>query len=102
MKELEGIAEDVLVRAGKFIFLINFVVLDFEEDEEVQLILGMPFLYTARPIIDVYDWTLTLRVGDESCMFNVYQSMKYPMIKIFVCELMWLMNVWVKSNKGGW
>ena len=70
--------EDVLVRVGKFIFPIDFVVLDFEEDEEVPFILGMPFLYTATAIIDVYDGTLILRVGDETCMFNVYQSMKYP------------------------
>ena len=66
MKEPEGIVEDVLVRAGKFSFPIYFIVLDFEEDEEVPLILGMPFLYTARAIIDVYDGTLTLRVGDEN------------------------------------
>lgn len=78
MKEPEGIVEDVLVRAGKFIFLVDFVVLNFEEDEEVPLILGMPFLCTARAIIDVYDGTLTLRVGDENCIFNIYQSMKYP------------------------
>ena len=78
VKELKGIVEDVLVRARKFIFQVDFVVLNFEEDEEVPLILGMPFLYTARAIIDVYDGTLTLRVGDENCIFNIYQSMKYP------------------------
>ena len=68
----------MLVRAGKFIFPIDFIVLDFEENEDVPLILGMPFLYTAKAIIDVYDGTLTLRVGDESCKFDVYQGMKYP------------------------
>ena len=78
VKEPEGIVEDVLVKAGKFIFPVDFVVLDFEEDEEVPLILGMPFLYTARAIIDVYDGTLTLRVGDEICKFNMYETMKYP------------------------
>ena len=78
MKELEDIVEDVLVRAENFIFLVNFVVLEFEEDEEVPLILCMPFLYTVKAIIDVYNGTLMLRVGNESCIFNVYQSMKYP------------------------
>ena len=72
VKELEGIVEDVLLRAGKFIFLVDFVVLDFEKDEDVPLILGMPFLYTAKAIIDVYNGTLTLRVGEESCKFNIY------------------------------
>ena len=38
----------------------------------------MPFLYTAKAIIDVYDGILTLRVGDESYKFDVYQGMKYP------------------------
>ena len=68
----------MLVRAGKFIFTVNFVVLNFEEDEDVPLILDMPFLYTTKAIIDVYDGTLTLRVGDESYKFDVYQGMKYP------------------------
>ena len=74
VKESKGIVEYVLVRAGKFIFLVDFVVLDFKEDEDVPLIIGMPFLYTAKAIIDVYDGTLTLLVGDESCKFNVYQG----------------------------
>ena len=77
VKEPEDIVEDVLVRARKFIFPVDFVVLDFEEDEDVPLILGMPFLYTAKAIIDIYNGTLTLTMGDESCKFDVYQGMKY-------------------------
>ena len=77
VKEPEGIVEDVLVMAGKFIFPVDFVVLDFEEDEDVPLILGMPFLYTAKAIIDVYNGTLTLRVVEESCKFDIYQGMKH-------------------------
>ena len=69
--------KNVLVRAGKFIFLVDFVILDFEEDEDVLLILGMSYLYIAKAIIDVYNGTLTLRVGEESCKFNIYQGMKY-------------------------
>ena len=56
---------------------MDFVILDFEEDKDVPLILGMPFLYTAKAIIDVYNGTLTLRVGEESCKFNIYQGMKH-------------------------
>ena len=78
IKKPEGIVEDVLVQAGRFIFPVDFVVLDFEEDEEVPLILGMPFMYTAKAIIDVFEGTLTLRVGEESCKFDVYQGMKHP------------------------
>ena len=77
VKELKGIVEDVLVRARKFIFLVDFVILDFEKDEDIPLIFSMPFLYTAKAIIDGYDGTLTLRVGEESCKFNIYQGMKH-------------------------
>ena len=70
--------ENVLVKAGKFIFSVDFVVLDFKEDENIPLILGMPFLYTSKSIIDVYDGTLTLRVGEESCKFDLYQGIKHP------------------------
>ena len=69
--------EDVLIRAEKFIFPVDFVILDFEEDEDVPLILSMPFFYTVKAIINMYDGTLTLRVGEESCKFNIYQGMKY-------------------------
>ena len=52
--------EDVLVKVNKFIFLANFVVLDMEEDHEVPLILGRPFLATDRALIDVESDELTL------------------------------------------
>ena len=77
VKEPEGIVEDVLVRAEKFIFLLDFVVLNFKEDEDIPLILRMPFLYTAKAIITVYDRILTLRVGEENCKFNIYQGIKH-------------------------
>ena len=77
IKKLEGILKDVFVRARKFIFPIDFIVLDFEEDEDIPLILGMPFLYTAKEIINVYDGTLTLVVGKESFKLNIYQGMKH-------------------------
>ncbi|XP_038698003.1 uncharacterized protein LOC119995560 [Tripterygium wilfordii] len=49
----EGIIEDVLVRVGKLIFPADFLVLDMEGDSDTQLILGRPFLLTARTLIDV-------------------------------------------------
>ena len=48
-----GIIEDVLVKVDKFIFLADFIVLDMEEDKEVPIILGRPFLATGRALIDV-------------------------------------------------
>ena len=42
----EGILEDVLIKVWKFIFSVNFVVIDVEEDKQVPLLLGRPFLVT--------------------------------------------------------
>nr|GFC31709.1 reverse transcriptase domain-containing protein [Tanacetum cinerariifolium] len=50
-----GIARDVFVPVGKFTFSANFVVVDYESDPRVPLILGRPFLRTARALIDVHD-----------------------------------------------
>ncbi|KAK5825727.1 hypothetical protein PVK06_020589 [Gossypium arboreum] len=52
VKYPKGIIEDVLVKVDKFTFPVDFVVLDMDEDVEVPLILGHPFLTTARAVID--------------------------------------------------
>ncbi|GJY03586.1 reverse transcriptase domain-containing protein [Tanacetum coccineum] len=49
-----GVAEDVFVKVGKFHFLTDFVVVDYDVDPRVPLILRRPFLRTARALIDVY------------------------------------------------
>ena len=77
IKYPRGIIEDVLVKVDKFIFLADFVVLDMEEDQEVPLILGRPFLATGRALIDVQKGELTLRVKKEEVMFNIYQAMRF-------------------------
>ncbi|XP_063946059.1 uncharacterized protein LOC135151507 [Daucus carota subsp. sativus] len=49
----EGKIEDVLVKVDKFIFPADFIVLDYEADREVPIILGRPFLATGRTLIDM-------------------------------------------------
>ena len=66
MAQPEGVLEDVLVKVGKFIFLVDFVVIKMEEDTQVPLLLGRPFLATEAALIDVQKGELTLRVGDEA------------------------------------
>nr|GEW96818.1 hypothetical protein [Tanacetum cinerariifolium] len=61
---LTGIAEDVLVKVGKFHFPTDFVFIDYVVDPRVPLILRRPFLWTGRALIDVYGEELTLRVDD--------------------------------------
>ncbi|GJX62306.1 reverse transcriptase domain-containing protein [Tanacetum coccineum] len=65
-----GIAEDVFVKVGKFHFPADFVVVDYVVDPRVPLILGRPFLRTARALIDGYGEDLTLRVDDEAITFK--------------------------------
>ena len=60
----------MLVKVGKFIFLVDFVVINMEEDKEVPLVLGRPFLATGATLIDVKKGELTLRVGIEEVHFN--------------------------------
>ena len=53
LKHLRGIIKDVLVKVDKFIFPTDFIVLDIEEDKEIPIILGRPFLATGRALINV-------------------------------------------------
>ncbi|GKF45599.1 reverse transcriptase domain-containing protein, partial [Tanacetum coccineum] len=73
-----GIAEDVFVQVGKFTFPADFVVVDYEVDPRVPIILGIPFLRTSHALVDVHGEKLTLRVRDEELVFNVESISKYP------------------------
>ncbi|GJS35946.1 reverse transcriptase domain-containing protein [Tanacetum coccineum] len=72
-----GIAKDVNVKVGVFQFPADFVVVDFEPDPRVPLILGRCFLKTSRALIDVYEGELTLRVGNEAITYNLDQTSRY-------------------------
>ncbi|GJW11556.1 reverse transcriptase domain-containing protein [Tanacetum coccineum] len=71
-----GIAEDVVVRVDGFTFLADFVVVNFEPDPRVHVILGRPFLRTAKALIDLYEETFTLRVGKEELVYYADKSEK--------------------------
>ncbi|GJU04205.1 integrase, catalytic region, zinc finger, CCHC-type containing protein [Tanacetum coccineum] len=73
-----GVAKDVFVKVGKFHFLADFVVVDYDVDPRVPLILGRPFLRTARALIDVHGEELILRDGDEQLIFHTDTTSKYP------------------------
>ena len=65
IKKPYGVVENVLVRVDKFVFLLDFVILDYEQDKHCPLILGRPFLNTSKAVIDVYEGNITLRVGEK-------------------------------------
>ncbi|GJU59208.1 reverse transcriptase domain-containing protein [Tanacetum coccineum] len=67
----DGIARDVFVPVGKFTFPANFVIVDYESDPRVPLILGRPFLQTARALIGVLGEEMILRDGDERLILNM-------------------------------
>ncbi|KAL0406557.1 UNVERIFIED_CONTAM: hypothetical protein Slati_3969600 [Sesamum latifolium] len=77
IKYPRGIVEDVLVKVEKFVIPVDFIVLDMEEDKNMPLVLGRPFLATSRALIDVQKGQLTLRVIGEHVVFNVFRLMKY-------------------------
>nr|XP_016507625.1 PREDICTED: uncharacterized protein LOC107825300 [Nicotiana tabacum] len=83
----EGIIEDVLVRVGKFILPADFIVLDYEADVEVPIILGRPFLAIGGAIIDVRAGKLKMRVDDEEVTFNVYKALKLPKLYEDLCMI---------------
>ena len=76
MTQPEGVLEDVLIKVGKFIFPVDFVVMDMEEDTQVPLLLGRPFQATRAALIYVKKGELTLKVGEESIHFNLNKSLK--------------------------
>ena len=69
-----GVLEDGLVKVGDLILLTNFLVLDMEEDQEIPLILGRPFLVTGNAINNLPKGELSLGVDNEKVIFSVFQT----------------------------
>ncbi|XP_075082544.1 uncharacterized protein LOC142166862 [Nicotiana tabacum] len=78
MKRPLGIFDDVLVKVRKFVFPVDFVILDCMVDEEIPIILGRPFLATGRALIDCEMGELKMRLNNEEITFNVQKSMRRP------------------------
>ncbi|RDX86288.1 hypothetical protein CR513_32394, partial [Mucuna pruriens] len=76
-----GVLKDVLVQVNELIFPIDFYVLDMEDETsgmESTLILGRPFLVTARTKIDVHARMLSMEFSDTLVQFNIFEAMKHP------------------------
>ncbi|GJS46933.1 reverse transcriptase domain-containing protein [Tanacetum coccineum] len=72
------LAKDIFVKVGNFYFPTDFVVVDFEADPRVPLILGRSILRTSRALINVYEGELVLRDGNEQITFHVNGTSKHP------------------------
>ncbi|GJS17244.1 DNA-directed DNA polymerase [Tanacetum coccineum] len=87
VKYPKGIVENMLVRIGKFVFSIKFIILDMPEDIKVPLILRRPFLTTAHAKIDVFKRKITLRVGEERIIFKSIKPASSLIKRVYMLSL---------------
>ncbi|KAK4270588.1 hypothetical protein QN277_019377 [Acacia crassicarpa] len=73
----KGKIEDVLVKVDKFIFPVDFIILDFEEDREIPILMGRPFMATRRTLIDVEKGELKMQVNDDHVTFSILKTTQY-------------------------
>ncbi|CAJ2671830.1 unnamed protein product [Trifolium pratense] len=77
-----GVVEDVLVQVNDLIFPADFYILDMEGETRTSrapIILGRPFMKTAKTKIDVDDGTMSMEFGDIVAKFNIFDAMKHPL-----------------------
>ncbi|GJY36130.1 mitochondrial proton/calcium exchanger protein-like protein isoform X1 [Tanacetum coccineum] len=87
VKYPKGIAKNMLVGIGKFVFPVDFIILDMPEDVKVPLILGRPFLSTSHAKIDVFKRKITLRVGDEKIIFKSMKPASSLIKRVYMLSL---------------
>ena len=77
----EGVLEDILVQVDNLVFPADFYILDMDDErssKSIPLLLGRPFLKTAKTMIDVANGILTMEFDGEKIKFNIYLAMRYP------------------------
>ncbi|GKD44494.1 hypothetical protein Tco_1269139, partial [Tanacetum coccineum] len=87
VKYPKGIIENVLVGIAKFVFLVDFIILDMPEDVKVPLLLGRPFLSTAHANIDVFKRKITLRVWEEKIVFKSARTNSSLIKRVYMLSL---------------
>ena len=65
------------MKVDKFIFLVDFTIIDMEKVKEVPIILGRPFLAMGKALIDLQKGELILRVQEEEVTFKVFNAIKH-------------------------
>ncbi|GJR09646.1 pyruvate dehydrogenase (acetyl-transferring) kinase, mitochondrial [Tanacetum coccineum] len=101
VKYSKGIVENVLVRIGKFTFLVDFIILDMPEDIKVPLILGNLFFSIARAKIDVYKRKITLRVGEDNIIFKSVKPANSLIKRVYILSLRERMELDLESKLMG-
>ncbi|GJX41281.1 hypothetical protein Tco_0256271 [Tanacetum coccineum] len=101
MKYPKGIAENMLVSIGKFVFPVDFTILDMPEDMKLPLILKRPFLSTAHAKIDVFKRKITLRVGEEKIIFKSVKPASSLIKRVYMLSLRERMELDLKARLIG-
>ncbi|GKB22964.1 putative reverse transcriptase domain-containing protein [Tanacetum coccineum] len=101
VKYPKGIAKNVLVGIDKFVFPIDFIILDMPEDVNVPLILGRSFLSTAHAKVDVFKRKITLRVGDEKIIIKSVKPSSSLIKRVYMLSLREIMDLDLKARLMG-
>ncbi|GJX58934.1 retrotransposon ORF1 [Tanacetum coccineum] len=101
MKYPKGIAENVLVGIGKFVFPIDFIILDMPKDVKVPLILGRQFLSTTHAKIDVFKRKITLRIVNEKIIFKSVKPASSLIKRVYMLSLRERMEVDLEARLMG-
>ena len=73
-----GVVVDILVKVHQLTFPVDFVIMDIEEDAEIPLILGRPFMVTAKCVVDMGKGNLEMSVEDQKSTYNLFKGIKHP------------------------
>ncbi|GKD19448.1 putative reverse transcriptase domain-containing protein [Tanacetum coccineum] len=101
VKHPKGIAENILVGIRKFVFPVDFIILDMLEDINVPLIIVRPFLSTAHAKVDVFKRKITLRVGDEKIVFKSIKPASSVIKKVYMLGLRERMDLDLEARLMG-
>ena len=77
----DGVVEDILVQVNNLVFPADFYILDMKDEFSINsapILLGRPFMKTAKTKIDVHSGTLTMEFDGEVISFSIFDAMKYP------------------------
>ncbi|XP_006593068.1 uncharacterized protein [Glycine max] len=72
-----GVIEDIIVKVRQFTFLMDFVIMNIEENYDIPLILGHPFMLTTKCVMDMGNGNLEMSVEDQKATFNLFEAIKH-------------------------
>ncbi|GKA52300.1 putative reverse transcriptase domain-containing protein [Tanacetum coccineum] len=101
VKYPKGIAKNVLVGIGNFVFPVDFIILDMPEDVKVPLILERPILSTVHAKIDVFKRKITLRVWEEKIIFKSVKPASSLIKRVYMLSLREIMELDLEARLMG-